>query len=188
MSEEIVPAAEHQLQFALEIEQFKIDRDTLPFRYTGERFKRDHPAQYQKAIDLLALGQFSHWEIGKIVHADYRTIYQVSLTTVTEQRERAKAISEKAFVGLMVMSDRTIELAERAQKPTEAAVPAGIMKDIYLAVSGLPTATIDVNHHFDFAGELNRLHEELKEKVKQVQGRTIEGDGRLEMGDGEAAA
>jgi hypothetical protein len=183
MSEEIangahgviaLPDEEAQMQLTLQGEQLYIDRDELPFRYTGERFKSYHPDRYKVAVKLLAAGQFSHRSIAKFVHADYRTIREIGFTCIKDIEVQREILREKFFVGMMVLGDKAIELADKAQKPAEAAIPMGIMKDAYLQVGGLPTATIDVNHKFDFAGELSRLHQEAEEKIKQVLGKVIE--------------
>jgi hypothetical protein len=179
---------EHQMQLTLEGEALSIDRDELPFRYTGERFKSYYPDRYAAAVKLLAANQFSFRSIAKFVHADYRTIREVALTSIKDIETQREMLREKFFVGMMVLGDKAIELADRAQKPAEAAIPMGIMKDAYLQIGGLPTAHVEVNHKFDFGAELTRLHKEAEERIKLVLGRTVEGDGRLEIGDGEAAA
>jgi hypothetical protein len=183
MSEELVTNSDEQeqMQLTLEGEQLYIDRDELPFRYTGERFKRDYPERYKAAVDLLASGQFSHRSIAKFVHADYRTIYQVALTSIKEQEERRAVLSEKFFVQMMVLGDKTLELVDKCQKPSDSAIPMGIAKDCYLQVGGLPTAHVEVNHRFDFGAELARLHKEAEERIKQVLGHVIE-PAQLENG------
>jgi hypothetical protein len=171
-----------QMQLALEGEKLYVDRDELPCRYTAERFKAYYPDRYRAAVKLLAAGQFSEAEIAKFVHADYRVIRQVAVRCIDDVAE-ARTLIQKQSLGLMVaFGERAMELIERAQKPSEVMIPMGIAKDIYLQVGGLPTAHVEVNHHFDFAGELTRLHNELKEKVKQVQGQVVEPP-QLETGE-----
>lgn len=177
MSDELaIPSndEEYQMQLVLEGEQLYIDRDELPFRYTGERFKSYHPERYQAAVKLLASGQFSHRGIARFVHSDYRTIREIAYTCIKDIEAQREVLREKFFVGMMVLGDKTIELADKAQKPSESAIPMGIMKDCYLQVGGLPTANIEVNHKFDFGAELARLHKEAEERIKQVLGRVVE--------------
>lgn len=176
MSEEIEEkdAEFEQVQLALEGEEIFVDRSELECRYTGERFKAYYPDRYRVAIRLLAAGQFSPRTIARFVHADYRLIRELSLTCVKDIEVQRETLRQKFYVGMMVLADKTIELADRAQKPAEAAIPMGIMKDAYLQVGGLPTSHVEVNHKFDFGAELAKLHKEAEEKIKQVLGHVVE--------------
>jgi hypothetical protein len=164
-----------QMQLALVGEEAVcIDYSELAFHYTGERFKSRYPGRYKLALKLIATGQFSDRAIGKFVHADQRTIFQVRMTSITDIEEQRALVKQKAFTGIMVLGDKTLELADAAKKPSEAAIPMGIFKDVYLQVSGQPTANIRVDHHFDFHGAIDEMKKEADAVMKQVKGRVIE--------------
>jgi hypothetical protein len=188
MSEEMVlPPSDpelEQVQLALEGESIYIDRTELVRNYTGDRFKAYYPDRYAVAVKLIAANQFSDRTIGRFVHADYRTIQQIRLSCIKDIEIQREMLKEKFFTGMMVLADKTIELVDSAKKPAEAAIPMGIMKDSWLQVAGLPTATIEVNHHFDIGKEIDRLHKEAEEVFKEVQGRVVEPP---QLTEGEAA-
>jgi hypothetical protein len=163
-----------QMQLTLEGEELYVDRDELPCRYTAERFKAYYPDRYRCAVKLLAAGQFSEWEIARFVHADYRTIRQVAVRCIDDV-EVAREMVKKQALGIMVAcGERTMELIDRAQKPSEVMIPMGIAKDIYLQIGGLPTAHIQVDHRIDCGAELAALLREADERVKTIQATVIE--------------
>jgi hypothetical protein len=88
------------------------------------------------------------------------------LADIEAHREMMK---QKAFVAYMLLTDRGIELADKAQKPAEAFIPAGIMKDSWLQMAGVPSAVVRVDHHFDFTAKFEELRKEAEETLKAVK-------------------
>jgi len=185
MSEEIEKFEFEQVQLALEGESLAIDRTEPAFQYTGDRFKAYYPDRYAVAIKLIASNQFSDRTVARFVHADYRTIQQIRLSQIKDIEVQRETLKQKFYQGMMVLADRTLELVDAARKPTEAAIPMGIMKDAYLQVAGLPTASIEINHHFDIGAEMAKLHKEAEETIKAVRARVVEP---AELTEGEATA
>ena len=173
-----------QMQLALQGEKFYIDYSALPFQYTGERFKARRPHDYKLAVKLIAMNQFSDYAIAKFVNVEPRVIAQIRINEIKDVEEQRALVKQKAFLNMMVLGDKVTELADKAQKPAEAAIPMGIMKDIYLQVSGQPSATVRVDHHFDFHGAIEALKREAEETMKRVKGHVIDPPA---LPEGEAA-
>jgi hypothetical protein len=166
-----------QMQLALPGEHVAIDYSELPVpahKYTAERVKSRYPDRYRMAVKLIALGQFSDYKIGQFVNFDPRIIFQIRMREIKEVEEQRAEIKQMAFSAIMVLGDKMIQLAESAKKPTEVAVPLGISKDVYLQVTGQPTANIRVDHHFDFAGALEEMRKEAQEVMKKAKAHVVE--------------
>lgn len=158
-----------QMQLALHGEQFLVDYSELPTRYTGETLKARFPDRYKVAVKLIACGEYSDYSIGKFINADQRAITAIRLHQIKDIDEQRELLKQKYFVASYVLSDKAIELADKAQKPAEAGIPAGIFGDKWLQLSGQPTANIRVEHHFDFNAKFEELRKEAEETLKQVK-------------------
>lgn len=158
-----------QMQLALQGEQFLVDYSELPTRYTGEQLKARFPDRYKVAVKLIASGEFSDCGIAKFIHADQRAVTAIRLHQIKDIDEQRELLKQKYFVASYVLSDEAIALAHKAQKPAEAAIPAGIFGDKWLQLSGQPTTNIRVEHHFDFNAKFEELRKEAEETLKQVK-------------------
>jgi len=163
-----------QIELPMEVQALGIDYSEPLFRYTGQRFKAYHPDRYEEAVKWIAANKFSDRTIARFVHADYRTIQQIRLSQTKDIETQREKLKQTFYEGMMLFAERTVELLDCAKKPTESAVPMGIFKDAWLQVAGLPTANIEVNHHFDISAEIQKLHKEAEETIKQVRARVIE--------------
>lgn len=174
-----------QMQLTLEGEQVYVDHSDPVFRYTGERFKAYYPDRYAAAIKLLAANQFSDRGIGRFVRADPRVIREIRLNQLTDIEEQRAILKQKFFVGTMMLQDKVMELLPNCNDIQKVSVSLGIHKDGYAAVSGMPTARIEIDHKIDCGAELAALLREAEEKVKAIDAEVIE---QPQIENGEAAA
>jgi hypothetical protein len=170
-------SVEEQLDLALAGEKLYIDYSERPFgaddRYTGERMLRDHPERAQLAIKLIALG-FKNEPIARKVHCDHRIVRELRYRCVREIEQQRELLREIVFPGVAMSADRAIELLPRVNNAKDAAITHGILRDSYMALAGLPTAHIEVNHRFDLGAELKKLNDEAREMMKQAKARLVE--------------
>jgi hypothetical protein len=171
-----------QMSLLVDDKPLWIDRSKEPFKFTGERFKEHHPERYMVAVELIAANRFSDRAIARFVHANPRVIKQVRLTQITDIQAQREILKQKFFVQTAVLGDQLLEVAADCKDVGKLAVAQGIAKDGYLAVSGLPTARIEVNHTFDLGAELRKLNDEAREAIKQAKGRVVE-PAALENGE-----
>lgn len=158
-----------QMQLALPGETLLVDYSKLPFQYTGDRFKARRPNDHKLAIKLIAAGQFSDYWIGKFLNVEQRVISAMRLNEITDIEQQRALIKQKSFVLGMVLGDKALELAPHATKLGEVMVGMGIAKDTWGAMSGVPTATVRVDHHFDFTAKFEELRKEAEETLKAVK-------------------
>jgi hypothetical protein len=171
-----------QMSLLVDEKPLWIDRSKLPFQYTGERFKEQEPERYAVAVELIAANRFSDRSIAAFVHANPRTIKQVRLTQITDIQIQREILKQKFFVQTAVLGDQLLEVAHDCKDVSKLAIAQGIAKDGYLAVSGLPTARIEVNHTFDLGAELRKLNDEAREAIKQAKAHVVE-PAALENGE-----
>jgi hypothetical protein len=170
-----------QMQLALEGEQVFVDHSQPVCRYTGEKFKQYYPDRYAAAIKLIAANTFSDRGIARFVRADPRVIRELKLSQIKDIEEQRALLKQKFFVGTMVLQERVMELADGCNNLQQVSVAMGIHKDGYLAVSGMPTARIEIDHKIDCGAELAALLREAEEKVRTIEARVI--DPELENGE-----
>lgn len=170
--------AMEQMDLALQGEKLYIDyseevaggRDD---RYTAARFIKEHPERAELAIRLIALS-FGNKPVGKKVHCDPRVVRELRFRCVKEVNQQREMLRETIFPGVMLSAERAMELLPAANNSKDAAITHGILRDSYMQLSGLPTAKIEVNHHFDVGAELRKLNEEAREMIKQAKARVID--------------
>lgn len=158
-----------QMALVLGDERPFIDRSEQTRHITAERFQHWYPKRYEAACKLLASEQFTDKDIGGFLCADWRTIREVRLTRISDVTKQRALLTPKLFAGTMMLQERVMELVPDCGDIQKVSVAMGIHKDAYLAVSGMPTIKIDVNHHVDVFGGLRELIQQAEEKMAQAQ-------------------
>jgi hypothetical protein len=157
-----------------EDELSKIDKPKTKFHCTGERLFRDWPEGYKAMVRLLA-EPVSVRTICRELHVSDHTVRSVASREKIPIATVKKQVLSNIAHGMRLASERVIELMPEASA-RDALLGVGILGDKMALLSGEPTVRIEVQH-FDFAGELQRLHDEAEQIIKQAQVREIDLDG-----------
>jgi len=176
MQAEIVEAESReteQMQLELHGEKIYIDRSRPRGNYTGERFARDNPQAAKIALRWLAAGH-SFQKIADWLHVERRTIQAFYYANMKDVETQKETMRNEIFPTFMMAVHRTQELLPDVKNAKDAAVTAGIFGDKMLQLSGLPTAHVQHDHHFDFHAAIEELRKAAEEKMKLVRGRVIE--------------
>jgi hypothetical protein len=158
-----------------EDELLKIDKAKPKFHGTGERLFRDKPERYKAVVKLLAEPGVSVRTICRELHVSDHTVRSVASREKIPIATVKKEVLSNITHGMRLASERVIELMPEASA-RDALLGVGILGDKMALLSGEPTARIEVQH-FDFAAELQRLHDEAEQIIKQAQVREIDLDG-----------
>lgn len=181
--DDLTPEVMDQMNLALGDLKVCVDYTEKPKCYTAERVRRDRPDQYEAAIRFLANG-FSFKRIVNRLNMDIRTVRAIH-DSQTFQIDKQREILRGEFypVVRMTLDQYVSEIPN--MKGKDAAIGLGIVTDKYTQLSGLPTAKIEVNHHFDVGAELRKLNEEAREMIKNAKAHVVDP---LTLGEGEASA
>jgi hypothetical protein len=187
--DDLTPEVMDQMDLALKGEKLLIDYSELVAggkddRYTAAKFLREHPERAALAQKLLALG-FGNKPVARKVHCDPRVVRELRYRCVKEVNEQREMLREIIFPGVALSAERAMELLPAANNSKDAAITHGILRDSYMQLSGLPTAKIEVNHHFDVGAELRKLNEEAHEMIKKAKAHVVDP---LTLEEGAASA
>lgn len=172
-------AEKEQMWLELKGEQVYVDYSSGKGNYTGQRFAQRPESKVAKR--WLAAGH-SFNKIADWLHVEPRTIeafyyYQENDIAIIRQKMLHSLVPL-----FMDAAEKTHELVPHLKTADKGAIVTGIIGDKIMQLAGLPTAKIEINHHFDVGAELRKLNEEAREAFKKAKARVIEP---LELEDGQ---
>ena len=170
-----------------ENELLEIDKAKPKFHCTGERLFRDRPDVYKAVVKLLAEPGVSVRTICRECHVSDHTIRSVASREGIAIATVKKEVLANITHGLRLASERVIELMPEASA-RDALIGVGILGEKMQLLDGMPTARVEVDHHFNIGEELRKLNEEAREAMKLAKARVINAEIGLDRENSEQKA
>lgn len=160
-----------QAQLELQGEELVIDYSERRGQYTGERFAQRPEAKM--ATRWLAAGH-SFQKIADWLHVERRTIQAHYYRNIKEVERQKQIMTQEIFPVAMMSLHKVEELIADNKDLQKQSITTGVLLDKLMLLQGVPTAHVEINHHFDIGEELEKLNEKAREAMKAAKARVVE--------------
>jgi hypothetical protein len=149
----------------------KVDKAKPKFHCSGERLPRERPDVY-KAVEP----GVSIRTICRESHASDHTIRSVGAREEISIPARKKEVLSNIRHGLRLATEPVIETRPEAST-RDALISVGILAEKDALLSGSPTIGVEIGQSISIPEQIQRLVDEVREKIKQAKARQIDLGG-----------